>query len=86
MNIKKKQESVYIDAGQHELVIKQRYQVLSYLNDILLGVLYLIGSILFLSDVSQTIAISFFIGGSILMIARAVINIAKGIHLKRISN
>lgn len=85
MKIKKKQDVVYIDTRHHEVVIKQRYQVLSYLNDTLLGILYLTGSILFLSSANRTIAISFFIAGSVLMIARAMINIAKGVHLTRLS-
>ena len=84
MNIKKKQEAVYIDTGNHEIIIEQRYQVLSNLNNLLLGILFLVGSILFLSKDLQTLAISFFIAGSLLMVVRAVLDIAKNTHLRRI--
>lgn len=87
MKIKKEengqQEDIYISIGKYQMVIRQRYKVLSLLNDVLLGVLYLIGSILFLTDANQVIAISFFVGGSILMILRAILNIMRDLHLKR---
>ncbi|WP_174733649.1 YrhK family protein [Mesobacillus harenae] len=87
MQIKKEdhghQEDVYISIGKYQMIIRQRYKVLSLLNDVLLGVLYLTGSILFLTNVSQTISILFFLGGSILMILRAILNIMRDLHLKR---
>jgi hypothetical protein len=66
-----------------KMVIQNRYRILGYLNDSFLGILYLIGSILFLMDTERVIAITFFLAGSILMILRAVIHIARDIHLKR---
>ncbi|WP_088006930.1 YrhK family protein [Indiicoccus explosivorum] len=84
MDIRKKQKSLQIDAGNHEIIIEQRYQVLSNLNNLLLGILFLIGSVLFLSKDHQTFAISFFIAGSFLMVVRAVMDIAKNTHLKRL--
>ena len=84
MNIKKKEKNIYIDTGNHEIIIEQRYQMLSTLNNLLLGILFLIGSILFLSKDQQTLAISLFIAGSLLMVVRAVIDIVKNTHLKRL--
>lgn len=81
----KQQEDVHIEIGSYKMVIEKRYQAVSFVNDMLLGVLYLIGSILFLTDVSQTVSISFFLAGSIMMIIRAGLNLLKDLHINKIS-
>jgi hypothetical protein len=70
---------------KRRMVIRNRYQFISYFNDILLGILYMIGSILFLTDADRLIAVSFFLAGSFLMISRALINVLRDIHMKRFS-
>lgn len=77
-------EDVHIQIGKYKMIVEKRYKVLSWLNDFFLGVLYLIGSTLYLTDVDQRIAISFFLAGSVLMIARAVLNILKDLHIRSI--
>ncbi|WP_370224446.1 YrhK family protein [Cytobacillus sp.] len=67
------------------MIIEKRYRVVSFINDLLLGVLYFIGSILFLTDVSQAVSISFFLAGSIMMIIRAGLNILKDLHINKIT-
>ncbi|KAF0820005.1 MULTISPECIES: YrhK family protein [unclassified Cytobacillus] len=83
--VREQQEDVHIEIGGYKMVIEKRYQVVSFINDLLLGVLYLTGSILFLTDVSQTVSISFFLAGSIMMIIRAGLNILKDLHIKKIT-
>ncbi|MBG9587900.1 YrhK family protein [Cytobacillus firmus] len=83
--VREQQEDVHIEIGKYKMVIEKRYQAVSFVNDILLGVLYLIGSILLLTDVSQTVSISFFLAGSILMIIRAGLNLLKDLHINKIS-
>jgi hypothetical protein len=77
-------EDVHIQVGKYKMIVEKRYNVLSWLNDFFLGVLYFIGSILYLTDVDQRIAISFFLAGSVLMIARSVLNILKDLHIRSI--
>ncbi|MBT2687745.1 YrhK family protein [Bacillus sp. ISL-47] len=84
--VREQQEDVHIEIGKYQMIIERRYQVISFLNDLLLGVLYLIGSILFLTDVSQAVSISFFLAGSIMMIIRAGLNIMKDLHVRRITS
>ncbi|KML39406.1 YrhK family protein [Cytobacillus firmus] len=83
--VREQQEDVHIEIGSYKMVIEKRYQAVSFVNDMLLGVLYLIGSILFLTDVSQTVSISFFLAGSIMMIIRAGLNLLKDLHINKIS-
>lgn len=82
--VKEQQEDVHIEIGAYEMIIEKRYRVVSFINDLLLGVLYFIGSILFLTDISQAVSISFFLAGSIMMIIRAGLNILKDLHVKKI--
>ncbi|EFV76751.1 YrhK family protein [Cytobacillus firmus] len=83
--VKEQQEDVHIEIGAYEMIIEKRYRVVSFINDLLLGVLYFIGSILFLTDISQAVSISFFLAGSIMMIIRAGLNILKDLHVKKIT-
>lgn len=83
--IREQKDNVHIELGKNHMIIEHRYKVLSFFNDLLLGVLYLIGSILFLTEVSQAVSISFFLAGSVMMMIRAVLNILKDLHIKRIT-
>ena len=83
--VREQQEDVHIEIGDYEMIIEKRYRLVSFINDLLLGVLYFIGSILFLTDVSQAVSISFFLAGSIMMIIRAGLNILKDLHVKKIT-
>ncbi|RBP95942.1 YrhK-like protein [Cytobacillus firmus] len=83
--VREQQENVHIEIGDYEMIIEKRYRVVSLINDLLLGVLYFIGSILFLTDVSQAVSISFFLAGSIMMIIRAGLNILKDLHVNKIT-
>ena len=66
-----------------KMVIGNRYRIIGYFNDILLGILYMIGSILFITEAEQVLATSFFLGGSFMMIFRALLHILRDIHMKR---
>lgn len=70
--------------GHDELVIRQRYEVLSIANDILVGMWFIIGSILFFWTSTSTLAIWLFLLGSIEMIIRPVIRLARKVHLAKI--
>ncbi|TXC92776.1 hypothetical protein FS935_00820 [Metabacillus litoralis] len=80
------QETIQIHLGKKNMVIQNRYQMVYYLNNILQGLLYLTGSILFLSKFNEVYAISFFIAGSFLMVFRSLIQIVRDIHLMKLEN
>jgi hypothetical protein len=67
-----------------EIVIRRRYQTLSILNDFLIGLWFLIGSILFLNESTATTGTWLFIVGSFQLIIRPAIRLAAHIHLKKI--
>lgn len=69
--------------GREELTIRQRYEVVSILNDILIGGWFLVGSVLFFYPAENNLAIWLFVIGSVEMLIRPLIRLARRIHLQR---
>lgn len=69
--------------GPDEIVIRDRYEALSIANDVLIGILFLVGSMLFLWESTTTVATWLFIVGSAEFLLRPVIRLARRTHLKR---
>lgn len=70
--------------GKHEIIISQRYEFFYLLNDILIAVWFIIGSILFFSETTTELGTWLFLLGSIELLIRPLIRILRSIHLKRI--
>lgn len=81
----KKSSSGNIDIriGHEELVLRGRYEIISILNDILVGLWFVVGSILFFYQATGTIAIWFFVFGSVEMLIRPVIRLVRRAHLRK---
>ena len=73
-----------IQLGHEELVIRRRYETLSIANDFLVAIWFLVGSILFLFPLHETLAIWLFIIGSVQFLLRPSIRLASHLHLQRI--
>ena len=70
--------------GHEELIVRRRYEVASIVNDILIALWFLIGSILFFSEDTTYAGTWFFVVGSIELLLRPGIRLARRVHLKRI--
>ncbi|MEJ2860991.1 YrhK family protein [Actinomycetospora flava] len=70
--------------GREELVIRRRYEVLSIVNDILVGLWFLVGSILFFSAETTYVGTWFFVIGSVELLIRPGIRFARRVHLQRV--
>jgi hypothetical protein len=70
--------------GNEELIIRRRYEVLSIINDFLIAVWFLAGSILFLFPDYEKAAIWLFIIGSFQFLLRPTIRLSSYIHIQRI--
>lgn len=73
-----------IRMGRDELVIRQRYQTVSILNDFLIGIWFLIGSIAFFWPAWEHAGVWLFVLGSAQLIVRPTIRLAHRIHLRHI--
>lgn len=71
--------------GHDELVIRRRYEALSIVNDILIGLWFVVGSVLFFSPASTTAGTWLFLAGSLQLLIRPVIRLARNLHVQRIS-
>ncbi|MQA13300.1 MAG: hypothetical protein GEV09_03760 [Pseudonocardiaceae bacterium] len=70
--------------GHEELLIRQRYEVLSIVNDILIGVWFTVGSILFFFESTVTVGTWLFLLGSIELLIRPVIRLGRRVHVRRL--
>lgn len=65
------------------VVIRDRYEVASVLNDLLIGVWFLIGSILFFNEDTTRAGTWLFVVGSAQLMVRPGIRLSRRVHLQR---
>lgn len=70
--------------GHDEIVLRGRYEALSIANDILIGMWFVVGSILFFHDSTATTGTWLFLIGSVQMLIRPVIRLTRRIHIGRV--
>jgi hypothetical protein len=71
--------------GHDEVILRQRYEVASIVNDLLVAVWFVIGSVLFFSDSTATAGTWLFLLGSIQLMVRPMIRLARKVHVQRLS-
>ena len=69
--------------GHDELVVRRRYEVISIVNDVLVAVWFLIGSVLFLWSSTTEAGTWLFIAGSVELMIRPLIRLSRRVHLQR---
>ncbi len=79
-----KSSEIEFSSKHHELIIRNRYKFYYNVNDVLIAVWFIIGSILFFWKETETIATWFFLIGSIELLIRPLMRISKEIHLENI--
>ena len=67
-----------------ELVLRQRYEIASILNDLLIAVWFIVGSVLFFSEDTATAGTWLFLVGSVQLAVRPTIRLARRVHLTRV--
>lgn len=70
--------------GHEELVIRQRWEVVSIVNDILVAVWFIVGSVLFFGETTAVAGTWFFLIGSVELLIRPMIRLARRIHIQRV--
>lgn len=76
-------EDLTIHVGHEEFIIRQRCEVASIINDILIAIWFVIGSILFFNENTTTIGTWFLLLGSIQLLIRPVIRLTRRVHITR---
>lgn len=78
-------DSVTLSFGREELTLRDRYESASIVNDIVIALWFIVGSVLFFSESTSTLGTWFFLLGSIQMAIRPGIRLARRVHLRRLS-
>lgn len=81
--MEQKENSVLFRIGHEELAVRNRYEVLSIGNDVLIAVWFVVGSVLFFFESTTVIGTWFFLVGSIQFLIRPLIRLLRRIHLRR---
>ena len=77
--------SVHLHLGREEIVLRQRYEVLSIVNDIFIAIWFIIGSVLFFDDSTAYAGTWLFLIGSIELLIRPVIRLSRRVHIGRVT-
>lgn len=77
--------SIEIRVGHDEIVLRKRYEVLSIVNDILVAVWFITGSILFFGESTAYAGTWLFLLGSIELLIRPLIRLARHVHISRVT-
>lgn len=80
-----KHEPLIIRIGHDELVIRKRYETASIVNDLLIAAWFIIGSVFFFYASMQELGTWCFLIGSIELMIRPSIRLARHIHLRRVN-
>lgn len=76
-----KNPRIHIRLGSRVLVLNHRYEALSILNDVFIGVFFTVGSVLFFFTELENWAITLFLLGSIDFLLRPVIRLARRMNV-----
>ncbi|QGM81459.1 YrhK family protein [Otariodibacter oris] len=82
-SLDKLQPPLILHFGSEALIIHQRYETLSIVNDFLIGLIFLIGSIMFFYPDLTKIGVWLFVIGSIQMLIRPIIRFSHRVHLQK---
>ena len=77
-------QDIELRVGREELRIRGVYETISIVNDVMVALWFVIGSILFFSDDTTTAGTWLFLIGSVQLLIRPVIRLSRRIHLGRI--
>ncbi|MBR7742449.1 YrhK family protein [Phycicoccus sp. BSK3Z-2] len=72
-----------LPGAREELVIRDRYETVSIVNDLLVAIWFLVGSILFFSADTTYAGTWLFVVGSAQLMLRPSIRLSRRVHLKR---
>ncbi|MFQ6386375.1 YrhK family protein [Priestia aryabhattai] len=71
------------EIGKYEFFFKKSYKVIYTINDFLIGIWFLIGSILFFYDSLKNIGVWLFVLGSVQLLIRPTIKLVHDFHLRK---
>jgi len=74
--------ALYLTVGRDEFVIRNRYEIAATVNDLLIGLLFLVGSCFFFYPSMEDSGVWLFVIGSAGLLIRPLIRLARNIHIR----
>ncbi|WP_308115493.1 MULTISPECIES: YrhK family protein [unclassified Rhodococcus (in: high G+C Gram-positive bacteria)] len=84
MGIDTSGKTLTLTIGHDELIVRQRWEVVSIVNDIAIAVWFIAGSVLFFSESTTELGTVLFLVGSIELLVRPVIRLVRRVHIRRV--
>lgn len=81
--VKKDKNYLEFDVGGFGVFFNKRYHLLSTINDLMLGVWFVIGSVCFLFHSTMMIGTILFILGSIQLLGRPILKLLHGFFIRK---
>ena len=81
-----KSRELDVDLGHRHVVIQRRYEALGAVNDLLIAIWFLIGSIFFLNKSLVEGGTWLFIVGCIQLLIKPVLKLSSLVHVSRVYN
>lgn len=78
-------DAIEFRIGHEEVVLRRRYEILSILNDILVALWFIVGSVLFFWEATTRLGTWMFLAGSIQLLIRPAIRLSRHIHITRLN-
>ncbi|MDT0182070.1 YrhK family protein [Microbacterium sp. ARD31] len=72
-----------LPVGRDEIVVRHVYEVVSIVNDVMVALWFVVGSILFFSEDTTTAGTWLFLLGSIQLLIRLAIRLTRHVHVRR---
>lgn len=77
------ERDIALRVGHEELRIRGVYETISIINDVMVALWFIVGSVLFFSESTTTAGTWLFLIGSIQLLIRPVIRLSRRLHLGR---
>lgn len=82
----KDSDVVGLQIGHDEIVLRHRYEVLSIINDILIALWFVVGSVCFFRAATETAGTWMFLIGSFQLLVRPIIRLVRLVHIRRVGS
>jgi hypothetical protein len=78
-------EAVTVQLGNEEIVLRQRFELISIINEIGIAVFFTVGSVAFYFEELFTLGVTLFVIGSIQLGIRPAIRFTRRVQLRKIT-
>jgi ABC-type phosphate transport system permease subunit len=76
--------AVTLTLGDREIVLRQRYEIVSIVNEILIAIAFTVGSVAFYWESLFDLGVTLFVVGSVMLGIRPAIRLSRRVQLRKL--